>query len=153
MSLSKCPYLWKVKSYSIRIDKLRQFDFSPYVPYFTDYKSLEERLEIDFRSAFNPEYDILINNIDFEFVNIINQEKINATLNDQVLPAAGQMMRVHLEKNKFNISKKLQEMIKHWQERKARKAVIDTQTKEEDMNLLLNEKKRKLIEMSNEDGH
>ena len=30
-----------------------------------------------------PEYDILIDsNIDFEFVNIINQEKFNATLND-----------------------------------------------------------------------
>ena len=72
MSLSKCPYFWKIKSYSFRIDKLKHFDFSIYVPYFTQYESLEERMKINYRSAFNPEYDILINHIDFEFVNIIN---------------------------------------------------------------------------------
>ena len=72
MNFEKCPYLWKVKSYQIDFDKLKRFDFTSTEHIFSSYKSLDERLELNYRAAFNPELYVLNDIIDFEFVNIIS---------------------------------------------------------------------------------
>jgi hypothetical protein len=144
VSFDRFPHLWRVKSYLINYEKLRKYDFSHYEYFFTSYQSLEERLELDYQHAFNPELDILNNNISFEFENIHHDKVFNVTLNDQVRGKAGKMMRHFLVKNMHSASKTVYEMFRHWQEKKAEK---DEEGKSQP-----NHKKRKFSEISDQGG-
>ena len=70
--------LWKIVSHTLNTKELSKLNFEPFESKLR--LSLDERFLRNSRTAFNPEYFILINYMTFEFKQMLTQKRYIASL-------------------------------------------------------------------------